>query len=283
MTPFTTSNNITHPNKKIILCADDYGQNNAISEGIITLANLKRINAISCMVNSKHWSAAYRPLYSVRSSTFIGLHLNLTFGQPISDLWRQQYGNQLFKLPLLLAKTISNTCNQAVIAAEIQAQIDCFYHSMDAYPDFIDGHEHCHQLPMVRDVLLSKGILIRNTCNGYQDFLSWQHFPKRQLITLLGGLTYKKQLLAQQLHLNTSFSGIYNFKQAPNYRHHFKQFLSNTIDDGLIMCHPGKPSNDQQDALARFRHHEFTYLLSDAFMADCAHHSIQLRIKEALL
>lgn len=277
MTPSINSN------KKIILCADDYGQNAPISQGIITLASQKRINAISCMVNSKHWPWAFRALYAIRSSTLIGLHLNLTFGQPESQLWQQHYGKQLFKLPKLLTKAYCNSLNPDVIAAEIQAQIDLFYHSMDAYPDFIDGHEHCHQLPVVREILLSKGIPIRNTCTGFCDFMSWHHFPKRQLITLLGGLSYKKRLLKQNLSMNTSFTGIYNFKNASNYRRYFRQFLSHSLDGGLIMCHPGYVSTDQHDPLANYRHYELDYFLSDAFIHDLAQFSITLRFKGDLL
>lgn len=39
----------------LCICADDFAQNESISEGILNLASKKRINATSCMVNSLFW------------------------------------------------------------------------------------------------------------------------------------------------------------------------------------------------------------------------------------
>ena len=274
--------------KKIILCADDYAQNEAISEGIITLAEKQRISAISCMVNSSIWPVAHRALHvitdSLESRPFIGLHLNLTFGKAVSPTWQRYYGHYFLSLPKLLKQAYFRQLNRAVLATEIQAQVDLFCDAMNAYPDFIDGHEHCHQLPMIRDALLSiqlpGAFFIRNTSNGYHDLLPGYHFPKRQLITLLGGMTCKRQLSAHRIATNTSFSGIYNFKQSFHYRDYFKQFLSDSLDGGLIMCHPGKASNDTKDPLAGYRYNEYRYFLSDEFVSDLAQHSIALHFKE---
>ncbi len=46
--------------REMILCADDYGQNEPISQGILELALNKRINAISCLVNTPYWQDAQR-------------------------------------------------------------------------------------------------------------------------------------------------------------------------------------------------------------------------------
>ena len=266
--------------KKIILCADDYAQNEAISEGIIVLASKRRINAISCMVNSEEWSVAHKALEGIRSSTVTGLHLNLTFGKAVSSVWQRYYGKHFLSLPKLLKKAYLRQLNQAVIAAEIQAQIDLFCHTMNTYPDFIDGHEHCHQLPVIRDALLSislpKAVVFRNTSNGYHDLLSRYNFPKRQLIALLGGFAFKKQLIKHHIATNTSFSGSYDFKKSARYRYYFNQFLLDSLEGGLIMCHPGKASNDINDPLADYRHHELNYFLNDEFVSDLAQHSIEL-------
>ena len=259
--------------KRIILCADDYGQNEAISEGILTLARSARINALSCIVNVPYWVEASQALSDIRSSTYIGLHLNLTDGASFESL------------SALIKKAYLKQLNVQAIAAEIESQINEFVHAMDAYPDFIDGHQHVHQLPVVRDALLlvykRMGLqaFIRNTTNGWHDLWSLHGFPKRPLIALLGGIVLRRALVKQRIACNLSFSGIYPFHQSPLYRRHFNQFLTQIHDGGLIMCHPGDPSDDLSDPLSPYRHHELNYFLSDAFLSDLKTSSTQLRCK----
>ncbi|HBI21265.1 MAG TPA: cellobiose phosphorylase [Legionella sp.] len=261
-------------NKHIILCADDYGQNEAISAGILRLVQLGRINAVSCMVNMPSWAQASSALIGMKSSLYIGLHLNLTDGVPFTPL------------PVLIKNAYLRRLNVQAIAAEIQTQINAFVDAMEVYPDFIDGHQHVHQLPMVRDALLlvykRMGLkaFIRNTHNGWHDLWSFQGFPKRQLIALLGGMTLRRLLVKQGISSNTSFAGIYPFHQSAHYRDYFKPFLGQIQEGGLIMCHPGDPSEDPTDPLSPYRHHELHYFLSDEFLSDLKANSIQLRCKD---
>ncbi|MDP3706446.1 MAG: ChbG/HpnK family deacetylase [Legionellaceae bacterium] len=288
--------------KHIILCADDFAQNEAISEGILSLAKLRRINAISCLVNSVHWNEMHPELAGVKQTNFIGLHLNLTFGQPLSAMWRKHEGEGFTGLPRLLKKTYFNTLDLQVVTAEIQAQVDIFTHTMHVYPDFIDGHEHVQQLPIVRRALLNvhtkqmghthhksdenhdedhdhPASFFRNTSNGWRDFTSLTSFPKCQLLAMLGGRRFKRSLVREQIPTNTSFSGIYNFKNAPDYRKYFQRFLQKTHDGGLIMCHPGQQSRDTLDPLHAYRHHELDYFMADVFLSDLEDNSYLLMNK----
>lgn len=271
--------------KTITLCADDYAQNIPISEGIIQLAEQQRINATSCMVNSNVWRETSPALLPIKSTTWVGLHFNLTHGNALSSSWRKNYGTTFPGMGRLLGLSYLRRLNVNVVIAELQAQIDAYTQSMNEYPDFIDGHQHIHQLPVIRDALLAvyanlpSGISIRKTSHNGMDLFKADGFPKRQLIALLGGLAFKKRLTAQSTPVNTSFSGIYNFKEAPNYRHYFQQFLKHSQDDGLIMCHPGHYSEDVSDPLYRYRHHELNYLMSDDYLNDLKSYSFQLKGK----
>ena len=90
--------------KQLILCADDFAQNEDISEGILSLMRTKRINATSCVVNSPCWPEQSEALHAFKSSHFIGLHLNLTMGQPLSAVWRKHEGEVFQRLPHLLKR-----------------------------------------------------------------------------------------------------------------------------------------------------------------------------------
>lgn len=262
--------------KDIMICADDFAQNEAISEGIIQLADRSRINAIGCIVNFPFWQSYSQALHSLSSQTLIGLHFNLTFGHSLRD--RKTFG----RLPQLLLKTHCKTLNRVTVEQEFEAQLDAFSEHMNQLPDFIDGHQHVHQLPIIRDALLTVyqkrklNCFFRHTSNGLHDLTTLSQFPKSQLISLLGGLAFKAQLKNHTIASNTSFSGIYNFSQASQYATYFKRFLTQTKTGGLIMCHPGLKSADKTDPQYKYRHHEFNYFMSDDFLRDLKDNSCQL-------
>ena len=267
--------------KRLFLCADDYGQNTDISDGIMQLADGLRINAISCLVNSTVWHETHRALQRVKNTHFIGLHFNVTFGRPLSAEWQREEGDAFEGLHHVLQKTYCRRYNIKVVMAEMEAQLDAFIDAMQVAPDFIDGHQHVHQLPVIRDALQavyakhSLSSFIRSTSNGWRDFSCLDSFPKRQIIALLGGRALSARLQQQSIPRNTGFSGVYSFKKSSNYRHYFNIFFSNSRDGGLIMCHPGNVSIDFNDPLYQYRHNELEYLLGDAFLSDLEDNSFQ--------
>src|SRR3989338_3630816 len=92
--------------KCIILCADDYGQNKPISQAIITLIEKKRLSATSCLTTFPHWLEFAKFLQPYIDSIDIGLHFNLTEGDPgrvmsLSQLLKKAYLRQLDKQRIL--------------------------------------------------------------------------------------------------------------------------------------------------------------------------------------
>lgn len=297
--------------KHIIICADDFAQNEDISDGILSLMQMRRINATSCLVNTVHWSDASELLHPLKTTHFIGLHLNLTFGQPLSAMWRKHEGEQFPDLSHLLMRCYLNRLDESVVAAEIQAQLDVFTHRMHIYPDFIDGHQHVHQLPIVRRALLAvhrqkmghveredmlrseQGDLssiddtvghdttfFRSTMNGWQDYFCVTGFPKVQALALLGGKHFSQCLKRDILPTNNGFFGVYPFKKSIQYRRYFLRFLEKIKDGGLIMCHPGNVSLDVHDPLQHHRSHELDYLMSHDFLDDLDKYGVFLLEKK---
>ena len=265
--------------KKIILCADDYAQNDAISDGIRRAVAAGRINAVSCLTTSSCWPNAGFALSREQSDFFVGLHLNLTWGDAQSMPWKRHYGRSFKGLLAIASACYLGRMDRAVVDAECHAQLDTFRRVMGKDPDFIDGHQHVHQFPVVRDALRSLHAnealtsFVRVTVGGTPVV----GFPKAQLIARLGGNSFKRALIQSGIRVNTSFSGVYPFRQARHYRRYFKQFLLATEDRGLIMCHPGIESNNKDDPLHASRHHELSYLMSDDFLHDLDDHSFELQ------
>lgn len=245
--------------KSIILCADDFAYNPAISRSILKLIKQERISATSCMANMPGWPAAAQELKAFDQKVDIGLHFNLTEGPSLS-------GFSFMPLKRLLIFSNLRLLNQQKIYTELCAQLDEFKNQFGRLPDFIDGHQHIHQLPIVRDALLraykkyfpEKKVYIRLSSNGF----SWQ--LKSLIINLSGALNLKRQLIKLKIPHNSSFAGIYNLKPHKNYAQTFQGFIDEIKNQGLIMCHPANQSHDE---IGPARQQEFDFFSGADFAA----------------
>ncbi|MDQ5884697.1 MAG: hypothetical protein QG556_1037 [Pseudomonadota bacterium] len=260
--------------KTLILCADDFGQNKSISDGILELAQRSRLSAVSCMVNGASWPYGIDDLKSC--DVELGLHLNLTHGASFSAFWGQRFPS-LFKLLLNLYRL-----DQDALYHEILAQIEKFKADVGFYPQFIDGHQHVHQLPIVRDALfkaldqLPNRPWLRSTYTSdnqrLSHFINW----KRWILYFLGGRAFQRLLQQKGYRTNKDFSGDYTFSEDINYPKRFRRFLAELPHLGLIMCHPGKVSVDSTDSIASIRPLEFQYFQSEAFLKDLKETGVEL-------
>lgn len=253
--------------KQIILCADDYGLNKAVAQGIRQLIAMKRLSATSCMVNMPNFKQEAEALLALNSKVQMGLHFNLTEGQFLSVP-----GNKLFSLTELLVKTHLRLITADLIRQEFNAQLDAFLEAFGRLPDFIDGHQHVHQFPVIRKVLLDvyqqrlakHQVYIRST---YPAFSVSKYWLKALVLALTGGIALKHSLVKLKIPHNAYFAGIYDFAKNSNYPRLFKQILQQVKPNTLIMCHPGLAESD--DAIAEARKKELAYFLSDEFVATC--------------
>lgn len=266
--------------KHIILCADDYGQNDAISQAIIDLFNKNRLSATSCMTNSMCWPSHAKELIPFVNQVDIGLHFNLTEGKPLSPTW----GSSFSTVSNLIVKAYLKRLNSSCIEDELNRQLDLFCDEMGMLPQFVDGHQHIHQLPTVRDAFLrvyekrlrKEGAYIRSV---YAPRWFWQFnngYLKRCIIQACGSYSFKKFLKERDILHNSSFSGSYDFNSASHYSNLFPNFLNEVKTHGLIMCHPGLISKANDDPIGRSRWVEYEYLVSDQFLRDC--HAAQVKL-----
>ena len=69
-----------------VLCADDFGLADGVSQGIVELAEAGRLSATGAMTNMPGWRRAAPDLKPLRGRIGIGLHLNLTAGSPLGAM-----------------------------------------------------------------------------------------------------------------------------------------------------------------------------------------------------
>lgn len=270
-------------NKRIVLCADDYGQALTISQGILNLLNRNRLSAVSCVTNTSFWPGHAEMLYPYWSQIDVGLHFNLTEGQPISEAFRTTYGEQLPTLKKLMSKAFLHRLKKEIIVAECHAQLDRFEGAFGNLPHFLDGHQHVHQFPVIRDAIIDVYLARLRSSNTYVRIINNKISAldlllnrKKIVIYLTGTNALKKRLKKNNIPYNQSFAGIYDFKKAANYRKLFKLFLKKIGNSGIIMCHPGLPGYTRFDPITAARSCEYQYLLSDDFLLDLASAGVEI-------
>ena len=258
----------------LTLCADDYGQSAAIDRGILRLLAQARLSQVSCLANGPAWAADAAAL--ARTGVQAGLHFNLTEGRPLSAalarLWPRLPGLQTLLVQAHLGRLPLDALRQ-----ELQAQWQAFEQALGRPPIHLDGHQHVHHLPQIRQLVLEQlaaqpRFKVRHTGRvrgpGY--------LVKRTLIEGTGGRALGRQLQALRRQANDTLQGVYDFSE-PDYRCLMQGWLrALPAAGGMVFCHPGEPGDDTGDAIAAARARELAYLDSPDFAADLANAEVRL-------
>ena len=261
--------------KRLTLCADDYGMHPAVSSAIIDLIQSQRVHATSCLVTADSWKHDAKALRQVHGLSDIGLHLNFSEGKGLSQAFAAEFPS----LEKLLLRSHFRRLTQTELEAEIRAQFDCFLTETGTLPDFLDGHQHVHHLPQVRDALFT----VLSDYSLPDRFWIRSVYPmqvttsgvKSHIIRFSGAKGLHQHLQVQGIRHNQSFAGVYSLDEKEPYRTHMQQWLERSEDNGLIMCHPSNAeASDPIDHL-QARQQEFNYLSGADFEMDCQHYKVE--------
>jgi len=243
--------------KRIALCADDFGGGLAVNAAILALARAGRLGGVSCQVEAPRFATDAAALAALSDRVDLGLHLDLAPGRG--------------GLVPLLVRTHARALSRRAVGARIARQLDRFEAAFGRAPDFVDGHQHVHALPVIRDALLdalatrypAPGPVVRNTVPLRS------RGAKAAIVALLGGAGLRRALRARGVPHNADFAGVYAFGGG-SYPTRFRAWLAGAADGTLVMCHPGLAPGDPGDPIAAARAAELAYLSSAALPADCA-------------
>lgn len=263
--------------KTITICSDDFGLNEAINKGILSLVFNNRIQAVSILTLSNDWKKDATKLLEFSHQIDLGVHLNLT--ENLSIIQNNPKG--LYGLSELLIKAHLRLIDKNIIKTEFKRQIDAFTNLTKRLPDFLDGHQHVHAFPIVSEALIeivneywpnNKNLYIRDTS---KVILNLDYFFIKKLILSISCKTLNSKLKENQIRYPKAFSGVYNFHPNTNFAHRFNQWLKNCIDGTLFMCHPSFIGSN--DSIHKARIMEFEYFNSPRFIEDCSKNQIILK------
>jgi len=275
--------------RRIWLCADDYGISPSVDVAIRDLVVRSRINATSVMVvaPSLHRSEALALsiLNSGESSVSIGLHLTLTAPfSPLSKTFAPLRNGAFLSLKSTMAAALLQRFKPDALEDEIRSQLRMFVHSFGRAPDFIDGHQHVHLLPQVRDAVLkvakeaAPDAWVRQ-CGRVLPLPSSERLanPKALLLDFLSQ-SFRRRAEALDIRTNPAFAGAYGFRDEANFAALFPRFLEGLPDGSVVMCHPGFVDAELQrlDPLTILREREYAFFMDDSFPRILAAHGVAL-------
>ncbi|HLY04992.1 MAG TPA: ChbG/HpnK family deacetylase [Rhizomicrobium sp.] len=260
--------------KRIVLCADDYGYSPGVSGGIRELLDRERLSATSCMVVFPEFETDGPLLKPFLGRADIGLHFTLTSERTIGSVAWEAH---IHPPPL------------ARIVAELEKQVSTFRNVIGRPPDYIDGHQHVHVLPVVRDAVVQVakrlGAYVRNTMDPIGAAMCRR--PGALESIYLACASRKLSMLAQAAGVPTNhgFRGVRTFREKESFRTLFRRMIRNAGDGCLVMCHPGyaDPLLAARDPVQNARADELRYLAGPDFPRDLAEEGVVLsRLVDAL-
>lgn len=253
--------------KKIALCADDFALSPNGSRRILNLIDLGRISATSVMVQSAHWPMLAPELAARAGHADIGLHFNLThpFDESARPLSYWLLMSQLRRLP------------KDWLRDRALEQIDLYTAHFRRLPDFIDGHQHVHAFPIIRDALF-EAIESR-----------WHNAPFPYLrapdrlghpgdawlkagVIKLACAGFAEQAHSRGFVVPQWFAGLYALDPAAGFPRLMRQWLVSSPRHGLLMCHPG--DNEPGDPIGPARAWEYHYLSGQEFLEHCLENNV---------
>jgi chitin disaccharide deacetylase len=284
--------------RHLTVCVDDFGQHAGVNEAALALVAQGRVTAVSCLVDGPAWAQGASLLRQVAGQgagrrADVGLHLNFSERLPTQaepgPLWSARPVSRLIlgsQLGLL---------DVALLRAEIERQWQAFEAHWGQAPDFIDGHQHAHQLPQIRDALwavldaqrarLAAGFWLRD-CSGsvwghWRAGLPLREAVKAGVISALGASAWRRGAVWRGLPTSSGLLGVYPFNtDAAGYLRLWRAWLKLVpASGGLMMCHPAcavAGGLSSSDAIAAARRTEFDVLGSPELGACLARAGVRI-------
>lgn len=258
-----------HPDERptLIICADDYGLSPGVGASIRELIAMGRLSATSCMTLFPEWREEAALLRPLDGRADMGLHLTLTDHAPLGAMPKLAPDGLMPGLGALMRLSLTGRLDAGEVAGELERQYEAFVAGFGRAPDHIDGHQHVHLLPGVRDAVialarrLGPDVWVRSCREPL--FRVWTRGAapiKATVISLLG-------LGMGRAPSNSGFRGVYDFTDRIPREELLRRFLTPATNGALLMVHPGHVDEilRGRDHVVRSREAEHALLAGDTF------------------
>jgi len=264
-------------NRRIWLCADDYGISPGVNRAIRDLIENGRLNATSVMVVGpaigRDDVSALKTAAQANPSCAIGLHATLTAPfRPLTMHFRPIEGGLFLPHTRLLRRGLMGRLDVELIHTELTVQLAAFVDLFGRPPDFVDGHQHVQLFPAVRDAFLAAvkeaapNAWIRQ-CGRDRPWMQRLDSPKALVLDILSA-QFRRRATRAELTFNPAFAGAYDFSKEPEFGALMRQFLRGMPEAGVVMCHPGIVDDVliSLDPLTTQREREYEFFRGEHFL-----------------
>ncbi|MCX7946303.1 MAG: ChbG/HpnK family deacetylase [Hydrogenophilus sp.] len=267
--------------KRLVVCADDFGLAPGVNDAIVNLIDKGAVTATSVMSGQpfwREWAAALQA--ASKGKAEVGWHVTLTeqkpafAGSPLAPMGR------LPSLEWLLPRALAGTLPLKAVRDELEAQLEAFGTAWGRGPDFVDGHQHVHLLPGIREVVATvleermgeEGFWVRDGVDSWTAILRRGVGVPKALFLAQVGRGWRRLADGRGWPHNEGFAGVHDFGASVPFRAKFQRFLRAAGARHLIFVHPGFPDRTlaQVERVVEARRWEYDYLASPALAEDLA-------------
>jgi predicted glycoside hydrolase/deacetylase ChbG (UPF0249 family) len=261
--------------RPLIVSADDFGIEPGVDAAIIELAHAGRLSATGCLVTAQRFPEAAPQLATLPID--VGVHLNFTEFLGLPGLY--------VPIGRLIALAYTRRIGRAEVRQHIHAQLDLFEQYVKRAPDFVDGHLHVHQFPVIREELLDAlsqryaGRLpwLRDTKpTQMSSMLPFMQRFKAHVISTLGSAQLVRLAKQSGVVVNDGFMGAYDFSRPhPTYLTMLGEWLKYARANSVLMTHPAQYASDRL-AFGTDRIEEYRVLGSESFTSLLSQHHLRV-------
>jgi predicted glycoside hydrolase/deacetylase ChbG (UPF0249 family) len=202
----------------------------------------------------------------------------------VSAGYRPTRDGTFLSIPEMMVRGTLRLLDRDRLAAEIAAQLGAFVAQFGQPPDFIDGHQHAHLFPQVREALLdvvktaAPHAWVRQ-CGGVATLPRSIRDYKTRVLDALSA-KFRELAAKRGITTNPAFAGAYDFTTAgeADFARLFPGFLRELPAQSVVMCHPGfvDAELERLDPLTTQREREYAYLAGEAFPGVLRAHGVAL-------
>ncbi|KAM4809346.1 carbohydrate deacetylase isoform 2-T2 [Rhinophrynus dorsalis] len=293
---------------KLVVTGDDFGYCPRRDKGIVECFRAGAVTTVSLLVNGSSAVSAANLAQSYNIP--IGLHANLSEGYPVCADLRENStlvnSRGVFHGKMGIRKVLAQgLLNMSEVRKELCAQVNLFRDLTGQDPIHMDGHQHVHVLPGIREVFaqVSQNYGIGYTrvpvehglhrCNWISDGLMEFYRGVEEDAMNAAEVFRNHRIRWPDLYIGLSTMGknmsTSNIQEAIKYAMYSQQnsisSLSNSSVSIELMTHPGYPSDPQEGGCgegpdefsqSRDRLHELEVLKSSSLSSFYFGNKVQL-------
>ena len=232
-----------------MLVADDYGMAPGVGDGIRALLSSGRLSGTGCMTLFAEWPAQAGLLLSTPGveAASIGLHLTLTDFPSLTGRLPLSGLDRLPPLRKLIVASYRGGIDEAAVHAELDAQLAAFVAATGRLPDYFDGHQHVHFLPVVRRWLAAR--LPQFAASGAVPWLRGapavglaETFAVRAKVSVVWilALGFNRAMRDAGYRVYGPLAGFYDWRQPDSFAGYLAYLDRHKRAGMVVMCHPGR-------------------------------------------